>query len=419
MMIIIMFVYIYCGLNVNDPHSDNPEITVVDDETNPTPESLPVAVIPKNRKKMSTFWQSTKNFISKNPSNPETSGVEKNPDKSKYEMVEYFNENASSKSKFFSKVLNWSTKSRDYTSFSTSENEISAEDIDNIKHNNIIKGIKKYEEYSRQSIADFMKIFCDEIEKIGEGGYGSVYLYRTKKTKDYFAGKHTRLRNTVCSKLQEYVVCKTLIKLDHKNIIKIYKVFRTRENMLILMSYENGVNLFKKICLNILTYDTKRKIMAQVAEGVVFLHGLDIVHGDLSPVNILVNEDYAVKLIDFGFSKIMKQGEELHFKSSVSQHTSPERHKGTYRHSDDYYSLGICIFFAHEEDVPYDSDYLYERSKGINKSSFNFTQHSPHDQIDIILRLTRYDLENRLGKDESDVQIMRKHKYFENTVFEG
>lgn len=55
-----------------------------------------------------------------------------------------------------------------------------------------------------------------------------------------------------------------------------------------------------------------RYIMRQVLEGVQHVHARGVVHRDLKPENILLDDNLNVKITDFGFAKILIEGELLH-----------------------------------------------------------------------------------------------------------
>ncbi|CAG8747865.1 30975_t:CDS:2, partial [Racocetra persica] len=75
-----------------------------------------------------------------------------------------------------------------------------------------------------------------------------------------------------------------------------------KETYYLVMEYANNGNLREYLRNNKLEWPEKIPLTSQIAEGMFYLHKIDIIHRDLHTANILIhNED--VKISDFGFSK--------------------------------------------------------------------------------------------------------------------
>jgi serine/threonine protein kinase len=52
-------------------------------------------------------------------------------------------------------------------------------------------------------------------------------------------------------------------------------------------------------------------MMYQIAKGLLFLHSGNVLHRDMKPSNVLVNQDCSVKVADYGISKVIKTKERM------------------------------------------------------------------------------------------------------------
>lgn len=92
-------------------------------------------------------------------------------------------------------------------------------------------------------------------------------------------------------------------------------------------------------------------IAMQIVDGLVYLHQNNRIHRDVKLNNILINQDGAVKISDFGISKLIDQTNTKDHNKNISTfvgtqiYMSPERLQGkSYSFSSDIWSLGICIY---------------------------------------------------------------------------
>jgi len=138
---------------------------------------------------------------------------------------------------------------------------------------------------------------------LGKGAYGEVLLVQHKDTKEVYALKvihKLRLENTYQLSNLEHEVA-TQRRIEHSNIIKVYDVFNTKENIYILMEYADGGNLFRYIRKkNRLSEQEAYKLFVQIACALNFLHKNSLMHRDIKPENILLTKEGEVKLCDFG-----------------------------------------------------------------------------------------------------------------------
>ena len=204
------------------------------------------------------------------------------------------------------------------------------------------------------------------LEKIGEGGMATVYKARCKLLNRFVAVKVLK---------QEYANDEMFVKrfkteaqsaaaLTHPNIVSVYDVGQEDDGKInyIVMELLETKTLKDYIEENgALNNEMTLKIAAQIASALEAAHKAHIIHRDIKPHNIVLNQNMVAKVTDFGIAKITNTTSATitSFGSTVGSvhYFSPEHAKGGYvDEKSDLYSLGIVMYEMATGVVPFDGD---------------------------------------------------------------
>ncbi|KAM7256114.1 hypothetical protein ACFE04_011855 [Oxalis oulophora] len=148
----------------------------------------------------------------------------------------------------------------------------------------------------------------ENISVLGHGSGGTVYKVKHKKSDSIYALKLIHSDRNPVSKLQAAHEVEILDLVDSKFIVKCYAVFQTMGGELcFVMEYMGRGSLQDLLHVNkILPESVISEMVARKAlEGLHYLQGLQIVHGDIKPSNLLINIEGDLKIADFGVSRIV------------------------------------------------------------------------------------------------------------------
>ena len=184
---------------------------------------------------------------------------------------------------------------------------------------------------------------------LGEGSYSTVYLGQHEEYKHPVAIKVIARKSLVDNYMYETLASEIEIlkKLDHPNIVRLYDVLNTTNNIYIITEYCNGGTLDdllrreKKLNENKAIF-----VMKDLLNGFQEILKHNIVHRDIKPANVFVS-DGRFKIGDFGFAKKVDDLNEPMMKSIVGTplYMSPEcLENKLYSSKNDVYSLGIIFF---------------------------------------------------------------------------
>jgi serine/threonine protein kinase len=124
---------------------------------------------------------------------------------------------------------------------------------------------------------------------------------------------------------------KTAAKLDHPNIIPIYRVESEAGLNYFVMKYVNGSSLEQRVEQGPLPVDLARRVLHDAALALGHAHQRGIVHRDVKPANIMLESDGRVVLTDFGISKALDSGSALTGTGNIigtPHYMAPEQAKG-------------------------------------------------------------------------------------------
>ncbi|KAJ1308500.1 hypothetical protein OPQ81_004204 [Rhizoctonia solani] len=153
------------------------------------------------------------------------------------------------------------------------------------------------------SIKDF-----EIIKPISKGAFGSVFLAKKKTTGDYFAIKVLKKADMIAKNQITNVKAERMILMKQSEspfVVKLYFTFQSKENLYLVMEYLNGGDCASLIkTLGALPEEWTKAYIAEVTLGLEYLHAKGVVHRDLKPDNLLIDQHGHLKLTDFGLSRI-------------------------------------------------------------------------------------------------------------------
>ena len=200
------------------------------------------------------------------------------------------------------------------------------------------------------------------IEKVGNGGMATVYKARDTILNRYVAVKVLRDEFTTD---EEFIKrfnteAQSAARLAHANIVSVYDVGQQYNIYYIVMELIQGKTLKQIIAEEgALPWKWTVNIASQICSALDMAHRNGIVHRDIKPHNIIITEDGAAKVTDFGIAKAVSNSTITAFGTTLGSvhYFSPEHARGGYTDAkSDIYSLGVVMYEMVTGRVPFDAD---------------------------------------------------------------
>ncbi|MFN2386911.1 MAG: serine/threonine protein kinase [Thermoanaerobaculia bacterium] len=142
------------------------------------------------------------------------------------------------------------------------------------------------------------------LEKIGSGGFGSVYRAVDSRDGREVAVKTCDIRDPD-SRARALREARLSSRLNHPNVVGVIEVVEEEERPYLVQEFLPGSDLNSRMTEGKpLSIDEKLKILTGVAAGLAHAHAEGIIHRDIKPGNVRVLPDGSVKIMDFGIAKL-------------------------------------------------------------------------------------------------------------------
>ncbi len=193
------------------------------------------------------------------------------------------------------------------------------------------------------------------LKELGRGGMGSVFLAKDAELQRKVALKVLNAKYGEDPKFVDALQqeAQAAAGLNHRNIVHMYSFGQVSGQPYIVMELVDGIRLDE--CIDA---DTEQEeagwlgIMEQVAEGLAVAEMSHLVHGDIKPANILLNEHGVAKLSDFGIARYEGAKDERILGTPL--YIAPEKAKGESVDSrSDQFSLGASFWHIFTGVPPY------------------------------------------------------------------
>ncbi|NXT49245.1 MYLK4 kinase, partial [Pluvianellus socialis] len=177
----------------------------------------------------------------------------------------------------------------------------------------------------RVGISGYYNVSENEI--LGGGRFGQVYKCEEKATGLKLAAKIIKAKGPK-QKDEVKNEINVMNQLNHVNLIQLYDAFESKNDIVLVMEYVEGGELFDRIIdenCNLTEMDTILFIK-HICEGIQYMHQMYILHLDLKPENILCVNRAAnqIKIIDFGLARRYKPREKLRVNFGTPEFLAPE-----------------------------------------------------------------------------------------------
>jgi len=285
---------------------------------------------------------------------------------------------------------------------------------------------------TKDSLLDSKIGGCLLLEKLGQGGMGTVYLARQLSLDRVVALKILSPNFAKDKEKRERFLkeAKASAKLHHPNIISIHSAGYDGGHCYYAMEYIEGGSV-KDIILKDgkIPEDRALEIIYEITQALHHAYQKKLIHRDVKPDNFMITKEGGIKLCDLGLAKILEDDPHMTQEGvfmGTPYYTSPEQAKGSKEIDirSDLYSLGASLFYMITGRHP------FEGSNPISIITMHINDQPPlaSKYLSSISKSTVHLIDKLLKKDPAEryqtpaelldaiIEILKKHHKKNKTI---
>lgn len=272
---------------------------------------------------------------------------------------------------------------------------------------------------------------------LGEGSYSTVMAATDRKTGREYAMKVLSKHHIIKEKKVKYVTIEkdALNRLtDHPGVVRLFYTFQDQSSLYYVLDLCTGGELLG-VLKQMTTFDEEctRFYCAQILDTIDFMHSRGVIHRDLKPENVLLDDQFHVKITDFGTAKLLETNPKSQTTSSGvtdssdildgSEHTRANSFVGTAEYvspelltdknackASDLWAFGCIIYQLLAGRPPFKAGNEYLTFQKIIALNYEFPRGFPEVAKDLVERLLVLDPSRRLT-----IEHVKNHEFFEGT----
>ncbi|KAH7914812.1 Pkinase-domain-containing protein, partial [Hygrophoropsis aurantiaca] len=247
---------------------------------------------------------------------------------------------------------------------------------------------------------------------IGKGSSGRVRIARHSKSGKYAAVKIVS-KNIVMNSInkladsaehmllsieREIVIMKLI---DHPNIMRLYDVWETSNELYLILEYVEGGELFDYLCdKGRLPTSEALGYFQQIISAIDYCHRFNVAHRDLKPENLLMDENKNIKVADFGMAawQVGSNNGMLKTACGSPHYAAPEVVMGKEYNgrASDIWSCGVILFALLVGRLPFDDEDLATLLDKVKSGNFDMPSGIDAQAKDLISKMLDKDVDKRI-----------------------
>jgi hypothetical protein len=213
------------------------------------------------------------------------------------------------------------------------------------------------------AVAPLPKVGRFKIRRVlGEGEFGAVYEAHDPQYDRTVALKVARVSPASTARIKSFLSqAESAAKLRHTHIVPLFESGRDGDQFYLALAYIRGRSLDRLLHeLNANNQTMKPaqavRVALHLAEALAYAHGLGVIHRDINPHNVMLDENGDPLLMDFGLASRRDDGKAAHDGEATisATYVAPECMSGVWTAASDQYSLGVTMYELLTGETPFE-----------------------------------------------------------------